>query len=452
MSETRKVRKLYNIDLQSVDEDKRQITFCFSDDQPDRDGEIVDQSTWDTENYRNNPVILWGHDPSDNANILGQGVSLDLNNNGKSFITAQFDDAATNPKADQIFRQLIKRTLRTVSAGFISHTFEIDNDMPVLKDNELLEVSVVAIPSNPRAIARAYKAGEFSKKDAQWMMESMRKEADALEEQLKNETEEDTSNMNDEVAKALLSAVTKIGERMDALETAMKSMAEENIVTKGSTSLPLAPEDRKWDAGAAIKNVKAWASNSDGDIDFKKYGQAFFAGSGDKQGDYKLPFADVIDGKLTAVWHGVSAAYAAVEGARGGVEGVDKDAALAQIKKYYKRFGKDVPEKAVDLEDVETKEVDLTDTKTKDADTTTDTAADDTADDKTDKTTEVADTSKDEETKQEDETTSTTDDVAKDGGDDQSGATTEEIDGDAELTPELQAEIDRSLESAMANQ
>src|SRR6478672_8348609 len=124
MSEIRKVQKLYNIDLQSVDEANRQITFCFSDDQPDRQGEIVDQASWDVSNYMQNPVILWGHNPDDNENVLGQGVSLDLNRDGKSFITAQFDDAETNPKADMIFRQLIKRTLRTVSAGFISHTFE----------------------------------------------------------------------------------------------------------------------------------------------------------------------------------------------------------------------------------------------------------------------------------------------------------------------------------------
>ncbi|WP_427007187.1 HK97 family phage prohead protease [Pseudarthrobacter sp. H2] len=227
MTEIRKINKLFNIDIKSVDEQKRQITFCFSDDQPDRQGEIVDQASWDVKNYMNNPLILWGHDPSENENVLGQGISLDLNNNGKSFITAQFDDAETNPKADIIFRQLVKRTLRCVSAGFINHTWDVQNDVPILKDNELLEVSVVAIPANPRAIALGLKEGSINRKDATWLMDSMRKEADLLETQLKEQITDTGENM-DEV-KSQLSALTdalgKVTETMTVLGEQNAAMA-----------------------------------------------------------------------------------------------------------------------------------------------------------------------------------------------------------------------------------
>ncbi|MGO4470343.1 HK97 family phage prohead protease [Arthrobacter sp. M-10] len=220
MTEVRKINKLFNIDIKSVDEQARTITFCFSDDQPDRQGEIVDQASWDVKNYMNNPLILWGHDASENENVLGQGISLDLNNNGKSYITAQFDDAQTNPKADTIFRQLVKRTLRCVSAGFINHTWDMQDDVPVLKDNELLEVSVVAIPANPRAIALAYKEGTINKKDATWLMDSMRKEADLLEVQLKEQITGGEENM-DEVKSQLaaaLDAMTKIAETVNDIK------------------------------------------------------------------------------------------------------------------------------------------------------------------------------------------------------------------------------------------
>jgi hypothetical protein len=130
------------------------------------------------------------------------------------------------------------------------------------------------------------------------------------------------------------------------------------IVEKGPTSLSLAPEDRQWDAAAAKKNIKAWASDDDGKIDFVKHGKAFFSGTGDKQGNYKLPFADVIDDRLCAVWHGVSAAYEAVKGARGGTDDIDEDAVLSQIKTYYKKFDKDSPEKDLPLENVTTKNAD----------------------------------------------------------------------------------------------
>lgn len=225
----RKVTKLFNIDIKSVDEEKRQVTFCFSDDQPDRMGEIVDQATWDVKNYEQNPLILWGHDPSQPENVLGQGISLDLNKGGKSFITAQFDDAATNPRADTVFRQLVKRTLRCVSAGFINHTFEWEDDIPVLKDNELLEVSVVPIPANPRAVALALQDGSLSKKDAEWMVKSMKTETDYIEKLLaKNDdavVERDMEELTEKIT-ALTDLVGKLADSQNALTETVSSLAE----------------------------------------------------------------------------------------------------------------------------------------------------------------------------------------------------------------------------------
>ncbi|RAN78009.1 hypothetical protein B5P43_18430 [Bacillus sp. SRB_336] len=221
MTEIRKINKLFNIDIKSINEQERTITFCFSDDQPDRQGEIVDQASWDVKNYMNNPLILWGHNPDEPENVLGQGISLDLNNNGKSYITAQFDDAQTNPKADTIFRQLVKRTIRCVSAGFINHTWDMQEDVPILKDNELLEVSVVAIPANPRAMALALKDGTINKKDATWLMDSMRKEADLLDAQLKEQITDGGENMDEMKTQlaATLDAVTKLAESVNELKT-----------------------------------------------------------------------------------------------------------------------------------------------------------------------------------------------------------------------------------------
>lgn len=70
----------------------------------DRYGEKVDQKTWDVTHYKNNPVVLWGHDPSEPQNILGRAVDIQLDQSSKSLLTAQFDTAEVNPKADLIFR------------------------------------------------------------------------------------------------------------------------------------------------------------------------------------------------------------------------------------------------------------------------------------------------------------------------------------------------------------
>lgn len=228
----RRVTKLFNIDIKSVDEEKRQITFCFSDDGEDRMGEVVDQATWDVKNYMNNPLILWGHDPSEPENVLGQGIELDLNNSGKSYITAQFDDADINPRADMVFRQLVKRTLRCVSAGFINHTYEHEGDTPVLKDNELLEVSIVPIPANPRAMALALDSGDISRKDANWLLASMRKESELIERKLNEQDPNKEKSMTNEQAAALTESIAKLSEKVDALTAENVVLREEVTALK----------------------------------------------------------------------------------------------------------------------------------------------------------------------------------------------------------------------------
>lgn len=245
----RKITKLFNIDIKSVNETLRQITFCFSDDGEDREGEVVDQASWDVKNYMNNPLILWGHNPEQPENVLGQGVSLDLNNGGKSYITAQFDDVVTNPRADMVFRQLVKRSLRCVSAGFINHTFEVDNDTPLLKDNELLEVSIVPIPANPRAIALAYKAREINTKDLNWMKKSMLDELEFIEKQLATTKHKDATM--DEATKQQISAL------LSAVESLTKAQADTNekleAVTTKLTESQAAVDETKKAADEAVK-------------------------------------------------------------------------------------------------------------------------------------------------------------------------------------------------------
>ena len=111
-------------------------------------------------------------------NVLGQGIDVETTEDGsETYATLQLDEDI-NPKASLVWKQLVKGTLRCVSVGFIPHTLEWLDDTPVLKDNELLEISIVPIPANPRAVALDFKAGSINRKDADWLMASMRKEAD----------------------------------------------------------------------------------------------------------------------------------------------------------------------------------------------------------------------------------------------------------------------------------
>ena len=140
-----------------------------------------------------------------------------------------------------------------------------------------------------------------------------------------------------------LSAVT-IPMNAEATVTMVKSLA--NKSASGATDLPLSERDRAWDSSAADDRVRKWAS-SDGSgdkdkVNWAKYASAhFWTDPNNKEafGGYKLGFADVVGGTLTAIWRGVTASAAVMQGSRGGVDIPDSDRAgvRGKIEAYYNK-------------------------------------------------------------------------------------------------------------------
>src|SRR5690606_3007346 len=79
-----------------------------------------------------------------------------------------FSDADLNPKAEQIWRNVKAKVLRGISVGFLPHSVSFerkdDREFVVLDDNELMEISIVPVPSNPATLsqlrARALQSAE----------------------------------------------------------------------------------------------------------------------------------------------------------------------------------------------------------------------------------------------------------------------------------------------------
>lgn len=108
------------------------------------------------------------------------------------------------------------------------------------------------------------------------------------------------------------------------------------------TDLPFAPRDTEWDGAAAKKALAAWAT-TDGEVDEDKLARAYVWRTDGPPSDWKLPVARVSDGNLELVWGAVTAAAAALQGARSPIDlpAADVDKAKAAVSKLYAKAAKD---------------------------------------------------------------------------------------------------------------
>jgi HK97 family phage prohead protease len=100
--------------------------------------------------------------------------------------------------------------------------------------------------------------------------------------------------------------------------------------------LPLADQDREWDSDAALQRVREFTDSEDAPSE--SYREAFLwfdEENADTFGAYKLPIADVVDGRLVAVPRGIFAAA--------GMDGVDlpeedRPGVIANVERYYEKM------------------------------------------------------------------------------------------------------------------
>jgi hypothetical protein len=109
--------------------------------------------------------------------------------------------------------------------------------------------------------------------------------------------------------------------------------------------LPVADRATEWDAEAALARVRDWADAKAEPND--RYRTAFMWHDKDNADDfeaYKLPCADVIDGKLTIIPRAVFAAAASIAGAKHvEISEGDRAEVAKNVEKYYEKMGLESP-------------------------------------------------------------------------------------------------------------
>lgn len=252
----------------------KKVVAVATDFSEDRDGERIDPDGIDVKNFKLNPIMLFGHD----HRSLPIGVAKGLKRDGKRWVFEPELSEATQWSRD-VKALYDEGVLKAFSIGFIPQEMEGN----VFTKSELLEISLVNVPSNPKALVEAKAKG-----------------------------------LNLEVLK----------------ET-------------GSPQLKTV--DSVWDRDSAVERMKSLSGTDKENLNWAKYAQGFaYVDQSDLKNfsSYKLPFADVIDGELKAVWGGVQDSMSALLAAKAGLDLPDSSRreAYGLLKVYYKAFGKEAPE------------------------------------------------------------------------------------------------------------
>lgn len=325
----------------------------------DRDGEIVDPNAFNDEDmkvFMLNPTLLVDHDNRVRS-VAGKIIKFTVDNIGLK-VRAMISNA---PDVESVRIKIKEGILKAFSIGGLFH-FEGNR----IKRVQLHEISIVPVPANQFSLFelatkalkldKPEKIGEESLLDTK---EEAEEKSGLVQEMRSLEDSSQKAESNGDPALVVVDDKSTEPEAEEGEQSPEPQDAEDEKAASGSTSLPLADRSRSWDADASVKRLRKYAS-SDGSGDKEKmnwrtYRQFFFwydSKNPEDFGSYKLPFADIIDGKPHAIPRAIFAAAAALQGARGGVNIPESDvsAVRSRIASYYKKLGETPPwEKAADF-------------------------------------------------------------------------------------------------------
>jgi HK97 family phage prohead protease/HK97 family phage major capsid protein len=188
----------------------------------DRAGDVILSTAWGAglANYLKNPIILAYHD---HDNPIGRMEGYKVDSKGL------WVRVRISPAAEEVYGLIKDGVLSAFSVGFRVHDAEYDsvNDLFVIKQVELTEISVVSVPCNQESLFSLAKSFESSKdfesfKNQYVKADTLDKDQETVKQttiiQTKGFTKMDELEIQAMVAKATAEAVTKANAERDAAE------------------------------------------------------------------------------------------------------------------------------------------------------------------------------------------------------------------------------------------
>ena len=140
----------------------------------DRDGDQLLPEGGQFDHYRRNPVVLASHD---HTQPIGRCVAIQAEASG---VRVRWTPAKGDPTAERWANLVRQGVVSAYSVGFLPMEWQpLPNGGRKFTLWELLEFSVVAIPSNPEALARLTRGVNMSRYTAQRLSASFDRHLDA---------------------------------------------------------------------------------------------------------------------------------------------------------------------------------------------------------------------------------------------------------------------------------
>lgn len=236
----------------SAKEDDRILHFIASKEIVDRDFDIVSIKGLDITNFKNNPVILLNHNSS--GLPIGKAVKI-WRLKDELHVKIQFADLEEYEVADTAYKLLKGGYLKSLSIRFLPDYSKIEyietkpgdtkSARRIYKSSELLEISVVTVPSNAAALLQAkskmieekvFKSEDEVDKFVELCKEVKSDDPDASNDELKPE-------QNKNVEPNFEEKLNKITKELAIILEFIKDLNQENINDSGSD---LEPEEKSY--------------------------------------------------------------------------------------------------------------------------------------------------------------------------------------------------------------
>lgn len=184
-----KHQRIVESEVRVLDKEKRIAQFVISTSDRDRHGTVLNMDNWKTSDFNRNGIVGYQHevygggfckgaDPDQvigKAKVFIEGESRANGGEGKKLIgEVMFEslESTGNELAEKIWKKIQFGSLKATSVGFVPIKNKegktgqygrevdgkiIDTDTYFYYGQELLEFSIVNIPSNPKALKRSLK-------------------------------------------------------------------------------------------------------------------------------------------------------------------------------------------------------------------------------------------------------------------------------------------------------